>query len=88
MSGFHDQINRALHDGDTAASRREGARQVKLVYGGLALAAAVMAASTGIIADRLGIAQDTRDTIALGFLIAAILETAGLFFWDRLFPTG
>jgi NAD/NADP transhydrogenase alpha subunit len=86
MSGLQHHINRALSDEDTAAVRREGARQVKLVYGTLALVAATLAATTGIAAERLGIAQETRDTIALGFLIAAILETAGLFFWERLFP--
>ncbi len=86
MSGFQHHIHRSLHEADTAAVRREGARQVKLVYGSLALVAAALAATTGIVAERLGIAQDTRDTIALGFLIAAVLETAGLFFWDRLFP--
>jgi hypothetical protein len=86
MSGFQHHINRSLHDADTAAARRDGARKVKLVYGSLALIAATLAATTGILADRLGIAQDTRDTIALGFLIAAVLETAGLFFWDQLFP--
>jgi hypothetical protein len=86
MSGFQHHINRALDDADTAAVRREGARRVKLVYGSLALIAATLAATVGIVADRLGIAQDTRDTIALGFLIAAVLETAGLFCWDHLFP--
>jgi drug/metabolite transporter (DMT)-like permease len=59
---------------------------VKLVYGTLALIAAALAAATGLVADRFGLTQDNRDTIALGFLIAALLETAGLFFWDRLFP--
>lgn len=86
MSGFQHHINRALDHTDTAAVRREGARQVKVVYGSLALIAATLAATIGLVADRLGIAQDTRDTIALGFLIAAILETAGLFFWEHLFP--
>jgi hypothetical protein len=86
MSGFQHHINRSLHSADNAAVRRDGARRVKLVYGSLALVAAALAATTGIVAERLGIAQDTRDTIALGFLIAAVLETAGLFFWDHLFP--
>jgi hypothetical protein len=86
MSGFQHHINRVLHDADSATARRDGARKVKLVYGSLALVAATLAATIGIIAERLGIAQDTRDTIALGFLIAAVLEAAGLFFWDHLFP--
>jgi hypothetical protein len=86
MSGFQDHIHRALDDRTSAAARRDGARKVKLVYGTLALIAAIMAATTGLVADRFGLTQDNRDTIALGFLIAALLETAGLFFWDRLFP--
>ena len=86
MSSFQHHIHRALHDADSAAARRAGARKVKLVYGTLALIAAGGAAATGILGDRIGLPQDTRDTIALGFLIAALLETAGLFFWDRLFP--
>jgi hypothetical protein len=86
MSGFQHQIHRALDDRASAAARRDGARKVKLVYGALALTAATLAAATGLVADRFGLSQDNRDTIALGFLIAAILETAGLFLWDRLFP--
>jgi hypothetical protein len=86
MSSFQHHINRSLHDVSSAAARRDGARKVKMVYGSLALIAATLAATVGIVAEQLGIAQDTRDTIALGFLIAAVLETAGLFFWDHLFP--
>ena len=86
MSGFQHHIHRTLHQADTAAERREGARKVKLVYGGLALVAATMAATTGVVADGIGINQETRDAVSLGFLCAAILETAGLFVWDHLFP--
>jgi hypothetical protein len=86
MSGFQDHIHRALHDAESVAARRAAVRKVKLVYGTLALIAAASAAITGIVSERIGLSQDARDTVALGFLIAAVLETGGLFFWDRLFP--
>jgi hypothetical protein len=80
--------SRAEHDAADSqirAMRANSARLVKAVYAGLALLTAAAAALTGIIAEPLGLSQDHRDTIAAGFLAAALLETCGLFLWDRLF---
>ena len=86
MSGFQHHIHRALDDASAASVRRDGSRRVKLVYGALALISAGLAAATGLVADQLGLSQDARDTVALGFLVAALLETGGLLCWDRMFP--
>jgi hypothetical protein len=87
MPHFQHHINSALHEANESGARRQSAHTIKMVYGALALAAAALAVLTGMFADRLGLAQDTRDAISFGFLIAALLETAGLLFWDRLFPS-
>jgi hypothetical protein len=80
--------SRAEHDAADSqirAMRANSARLVKSVYAGLALLTAALAAITGVVAEPLGLSQDNRDTIAAGFLAAALLDTCGLFLWDRLF---
>jgi predicted nucleic acid-binding Zn ribbon protein len=66
--------------------RRRSTRTVQLVYGALALIMATVAAGLCQFADQLGIDTDTRDTAAFGFLLAACVETIGLFAWEHLFP--
>jgi hypothetical protein len=89
-SGGHTSLKVSAEVGNQAdlrAARQRANRLIQIIYAALALLMAGLAAAVGIAAEPLGLSQHNRDIIAAGFLAAALLETTGLFLWDRIFPT-
>lgn len=62
---------------------RKSARQVRLMFGGIALTLAAMGLAARVGRHALGVADDDAMTIAAALLLAAMLYAGVLFFWDR-----
>ncbi|MFM9848181.1 MAG: hypothetical protein ACKVP3_13590 [Hyphomicrobiaceae bacterium] len=68
---------------DPASPRKM--RLVRLMFAGMALASLAAGLTLYILAERLGLDDDTARYLATAFLAAAVADALILHFWDRIF---
>lgn len=73
----------AMREHDPSSAR--GARTVRIMFAGLALASLATALALYAWAEQLGLDEFTGRLIATAFLVTAVADTLILYFWDRLF---
>lgn len=73
----------ATPEHNPASSR--GARAVRIMFAGLALASLAIGLALYTWSEKLGLDEFTGRLLATAFLVAAVADTLILYFWDRLF---
>lgn len=73
----------ATPEHNPASSR--GARAVRIMFAGLALASLAIGLALYTWSEKLGLDELTGRLLATAFLVTAVADTLILYFWDRLF---